>query len=76
MDLNNIDSLRKMNLKQLFARTLVRSFKNFSTIIVVVIAQVRAAKPHHSTDVERLISARNNLKSCDRSRMNIETTNV
>jgi hypothetical protein len=74
MDLDNIDSLRKMHLKQLIATLVKSNTDNFSTIIKVF-ARVLAAKPH-SADVERLISASNNLKSCDRSRMNIETTNL
>jgi hypothetical protein len=74
MDLDNIDSLRKMHLKQLIATLVKSNTDNFSTIIEVF-ARVLAAKPH-SADVERLISASNTLKSCDRSRMNIETTNL
>ena len=63
-----------MQLKDLIATLMQSDTGNFSTVINVL-ARLLAAKPH-SADVERLISASNNLKSSDRSSMNNETTNL
>jgi len=43
--------------------------------LVKALSRVVAAKPH-SADVERLISSSNALKTCERSRMSVETENL
>ena len=74
LDLANIENLRKMQLKDLIATLVQSNTGNFSTVNNVP-ARLLAAKPH-GADVERLISASNNLKSSGRSSMSIETSNL
>ena len=71
-DANNLPGIREKNLRDLVCM-LTRSAQ-YSTICIVL-TRLLAAKPH-SADVERLISASNNLKSVGRSSMKLNTENL
>jgi len=71
-DANNMPDMRKKTLRD-FVVTLSQSPDY--TNITKALSRLLAVKPH-SADVERLISASNNLKSVSRSTMKLNTENM
>uniref|UniRef100_A0A2S2R0M5 Uncharacterized protein n=1 Tax=Sipha flava TaxID=143950 RepID=A0A2S2R0M5_9HEMI len=69
LELEEIENLHKMSMAKLV--DYFATYTSFNTIIIII-SRILVAKPH-STDVERLISTSNILKSSDRQSLLVET---
>lgn len=72
---NGADAIKEMNLNDIILK-LSKTVESRSTYkeLITVLARISACTPH-SSDVERLISANNRLKTKQRSRISIQTEN-